>query len=156
MTDLTEQEEPFFSLSLAVFLPVTLPSDHSDLFEYSLLPVAPPLKTALRRADSVSLHAPYCNAQLMSGYVTFFLFSARAVSQPPSNADPCQVCLSFLEKVFVGTTRQNRYSVPHLDVWSLPSIFLHLQMCFQRIAPGWLLSSSKVPACLCCKSHRFA
>jgi len=72
MNDLTEQEEPFFSLSLDVFLPATLTSDHSDLCEHSLLPVAPPLKTALKLAASASLHALHCSAQLMSGYVTFF------------------------------------------------------------------------------------
>lgn len=44
MTDLTKQEDSFFSLSLDVFLPVTLPSDYSDLVEHSFLPVAPPLK----------------------------------------------------------------------------------------------------------------
>lgn len=98
MNDLTEQEEPFFSLSLDVFLPVTLPSNNSDLFEYSLLPVAPPLKTALRLAASASLHALYSNAQLMSGYMTFILFSARAVSQSPSNAALCQVACCFWRK----------------------------------------------------------
>lgn len=98
MNYLTEQEEPFFSLSLNIFLPVTLPSDHSDLFKYSLLPVAPPLKTALSLAASAALHALYGNAQLMSGYVTFFLFGARTVSQPPSNAAPCQVACQFWRK----------------------------------------------------------
>lgn len=82
MNDLTEQEEPFFSLSLDVFLPVTLPSDHTDLFEYCLLPVAPPLKTALRLAASASLDASRCNAQLMSGYVTCF-FSALQLFHNP-------------------------------------------------------------------------
>lgn len=121
MNDLTEQEESFFSVFLDVFLPVTLLSDHSDLFEHSLLPAAPPLKTALRLSASASLHASCCNAQLMSGYMTFFLFSARAVSQPLSNAAPCQVACLFLEKVFLGTARQNRYSVPHLTRSLLPS-----------------------------------
>lgn len=46
MTDLRKEEDSFFSLSLDVFLPVTLPSDHSDLFEHSL-PVATPLKQHL-------------------------------------------------------------------------------------------------------------
>lgn len=50
ISDLREREEPFFSLSLDVFLPVTLPLDHSDLFEYSLLPVAPPLKKSPQTA----------------------------------------------------------------------------------------------------------
>lgn len=58
----------------------------------------PTSKTTLRLAASASLHAPYCNAQLMSGYVTFFLFSARAVSQSLSNAAPCQVACHFWRK----------------------------------------------------------
>lgn len=55
-------------------------------------------KTTLRLAASASLHVPYFNAQLMSGYVTFFLPSSRAVSQSLSNATPCQVACHFWRK----------------------------------------------------------
>lgn len=44
---------------------------------------------------------------------------------------------------------------PHCVASSVPGSW-QLQVRFQRIAPGWLLSSSKVPACPCCRCHRFA
>lgn len=142
MNDLSEQEEPFFSFFLDVFLPVTLLSDHSNLFEYSLLPVAPPLKTALRLDASASSHTLCCNAQLISEYMTFFLSSARTVSQPLSNAALCQPACLFWRKY--SWEQQGRTGTEFLT--SQCEKQKNWQACFLRIVLGWILSSSAEPA----------
>lgn len=152
MNDLTEQEEPFFSFFLDVFLPVTLLSDHSNLFEYTLLPIAPPLKTAFRLDASASSHTLCCNGQLISGYMTFFFSSARTVSQPLSNAALCQVACLFWRKY--SWEQQGRTGTEFLTPQCVKQ--KNWQACFLGTVLGWILSSSTEPACPCCKGCWFA
>lgn len=110
-------------------------------------------ETPLRLAASASLHAPYCNAQLMTGYVTFFLFSARAVSQSLSNAAPCQVACHFWRKY--SWEQQGRTGT--LFFTSPCGLFQAGKLALASVSRElYHAGSSRVTAHPYCKWHRFA
>lgn len=112
-----------------------------------------------RLAASASLHTLYCNAQIVSGYKTFSLFSARAFHSGDGELTATQLPASWpvlFEDSIPGNSEANQ--VPHNAVWFLPCKKTGTCKSLLRDCTGlgWLLSSSKVSDHPCCKSHRFA